>query len=310
MHLEESSELLKPYSVRISKDIVYGTGEIRTSQNGDPRHRSLKLDIYQPIVSDTTPLPSVILAFGGAFHRGSKEHDAFGSPPNRNNSISWYCYELARQGYIACSVDYRLVIENPTPGDTPVVSKPCNIPRSRVDTVREMMGLPKISTDMLWRGVEAASDDMALAVRYIKTHAVRWGVDPEKIAIGGFSAGARTALNVALGEKEPVAAVIVLSGYMHIEDLKQHANSATHIPSFLFIHAENDLDYVLQNSSATIEHLRQLGAHCESVEVPGATHFYPAQAPANHGSDGPTTVEKAIANFLSSTFRNLSKKGK
>lgn len=291
----------KRFQVEISRDIVYGSGAVG-SQEGIAS-RDLRLDLYQPVIGDgARRLPALVLAFGGAFHRGTKEDDTFGNPPDRNNSIAWYCHEFARRGYVACSIDYRLVPEDPRPGNTPVVSDPANIPRSRVDEVRKIMNLPKASDDLLWRGVEAASDDMALAVRYVKAHADAWHVDPGKIAIGGFSAGARTALNVALGEREPVTAVVALSGYMHASDLERHIASGRSFPPLLLIHAEHDLEYVSSGHPRMVKRLRELGLHCESVEVPGATHFYPAHASARHDAYGSTTVEEAMAKFLSDAF--------
>lgn len=287
----------KPYRVHIQKDIVYGIGAI-VEENGAETVRELKLDMYQPIRETPVPTAAVILAFGGAFHRGSKEDDAYGVAPQRNNSIAWYCNEFARRGYFACAIDYRLIPENPLPGSTPVVSNPEHIPRSRVDAVRKIMGLPPASNAMLWHGIEAASDDMAMAVRFVKTQAQAWNIDPEKLVIGGFSAGARTALNVAFGEKEPVAAVIALSGYMDAKDIDRHLASSQNFPSLLLISAENDLDYIVTHTSDMVDRFKARGLHCEYAQVPNATHFYPADAIAIHESAGATTVEGAMATFL------------
>lgn len=293
----------KPYRVHIQKDIVYGIGAIFTA-NGVKTTRELKLDMYRPIGKIPAPRPAIILAFGGAFHRGSKEDDAYGIAPQRNNSMAWYCNEFARRGYVACSIDYRLVPESPLPGSTPVVSNPEHIPRSRVDAVRKIMGLPPASYAMLWQGIEAASDDMASAVRFVKTQAQAWNIDPGKLVIGGFSAGARTALNVAFGEKESVAAVIALSGYMDDKDIERHLASGHGFPSLLLISAENDLEYIVKHTSDMVDRFKAHGLHCEYAQVPNATHFYPANAIAIHESIGVTTVEEAIAAFLRQALCN------
>ncbi|HLU04813.1 MAG TPA: alpha/beta hydrolase [Advenella sp.] len=291
------------YPVRISKDIVYGTGAIQPESDGQIRLRNLTLDLYEPIRSDNTQkCPALIMAFGGAFHRGTKEDDTFGEPPAQNNSVAWYCQAFARRGFITCSIDYRLIPENPEPGCTPVVFDPNTIPRSRVDEVRRLMGLPKASQQLLWRGIEAASDDMRLAVSFVRRKAEQWNIDTAKIAIGGFSAGARTALNVALGERETVAAVVSLSGYIDISDLEKHASNSSRLPPVLFIHADNDLDYIRTNTSTIVARLRSLGGLCEAVRVQGATHFYPANALAYHEQNGATTVEEAMETFLEQTL--------
>lgn len=294
----------KPYRVQVTRNIVYGAGDIGLHNGHERTQRDLKLDLYQPVLeAQARSLPALILAFGGAFHRGSKEDDTYGDIPHRNNSVAWYCHEFARRGYVACSIDYRLVPEDPLPGATPVVADAGRIPRSRVDMVREIMGLPKASDDLLWRGIEAASDDMAVAVRYVKGRAKEWGVDPDRLAIGGFSAGARTALNVALGEREPVAAVVALSGYMDPEDMERHTAVGSSFPALLFISAEHDLDYVASHTPGTVKRLRELGLQCEHIHVPEATHFYPANAPATHEFHGMTTVEEGMAAFLARTLK-------
>ena len=151
---------------------------------------------------------------------------------------------------------------------------------------------------MLWRGIEAASDDMAAATRYVLDHAASWGVDPHRVTLGGFSAGARTALNAAFGEKLPVAAVVSLSGYMNDEDFQRHVRRAAKGPAVLVISAERDLDYIVEATPRLVRHLRVAGLDCDQVTVPDAGHFYPAEAAARHDSGGVTTVERAMATFL------------
>ena len=47
------------------------------------------------------------------------------------------------------------------------------------------------------RNVIAAQHDIQGAVRWIRDHAAQYDVDPNKIAVGGFSAGAVTSANLA-----------------------------------------------------------------------------------------------------------------
>ncbi len=47
---------------------------------------------------------------------------------------------------------------------------------------------------------ELAAADAAQAVKLVRGQAARWGVDPERIGFVGFSAGAFTAANVAIGD--------------------------------------------------------------------------------------------------------------
>lgn len=284
--------------VEVVRDLVYGSGHVGFTDPQGPVRRDLKLDIYRPRSRAEGVLsPVLILAFGGAFHRGSKENDAF-EAEGRNTSVAEYCWRFARRGYLACAIDYRLVPEDPDPGTTPVVQSPQDIPTSRVDVVRRLMRLAPATPQMLWRGIEAASDDMAAATRYVLDQASNWGIDPNRVALGGFSAGARTALNAAFGEKLPVAAVVSLSGYMHHDDLQRHVTLQHKGPAVLVVHAQKDLDYIAQATPALVDHLKTSGLHCEQLMVPDAGHFYAANANALDDNRRVTTVEQAMADFL------------
>jgi acetyl esterase/lipase len=288
--------------VEIVRDLIYSHGLVGRGSPGGPRSRELRLDLYLPErVVDEPARPALVLAFGGAFHRGSKENDSFEG--GSNTSVADYCLRFARRGHVACSIDYRLVTEDPEPGTTPVVASPARIPTSRVDVVRRLLELPPATPDMLWRGIESASDDMAAAVHFVRHHAGEWHVDPARIAVGGFSAGARTALNAAFGEKAPVAAVVSLSGFVDAEDLARHAPAGAGGPATLLVSAENDLDYIVRATPGMVQRLRLGGVTCECLHVPGAGHFYPAEAIAWGEEDAAgaarrTTVEGAMVDFL------------
>lgn len=278
------------------RDLTYGHGGVAWS--GPARHmRALTMDVYIPSGESAQPRAGLVMAFGGAFHRGSKENDSFEAEA-ANTPVSEYCDRLARMGYVCFSIDYRLVTEDPDPGPTPVILAADSIPTSRVDVVRRLMGLPPITSEQLWRGIEAASDDMATAVRFIRASAQQWNLDPDRLAVGGFSAGARTALNAAIGEKVPVAAVISLSGYMDLDDLSAHLAASDQLPPVLLVHAEHDLEYVAQGTLPLATALRQAGVSCERVHVPSSGHFYRADALAQYESRGQMSVEQAICAFL------------
>jgi len=301
--------LAKRHEVDLERDVVYGRGRI--GMGGEPAWRELALDVYLPRPGGPAPAagrPGLLLAFGGAFHRGSKEADEFEGTTQRSTPMADYCREFARRGYVAFSIDYRLVQEDPDPGTTPVVGDPDSLPTSRVDVVRRMLGLPPATARMVWAGVEAASDDMAAAVAFVCAHAGRWGLDPRRLAVGGFSAGGRTALNAAYGEGVPAAAVVVLSGFMADADLERWLRPSG--PPALCFTAEHDLDYVARNADGMRRHFEAAGVSHEAWRVPGADHFYPSHAPvepvagaapqavAPDAAAAPPTVESVMARFL------------
>jgi len=78
--------------------------------------------------------------------------------------------------------------------------------------MRAEMGLPPIEPSDMARFMEAAFDDVAEAVRFVKARHVDYGVDPERIVLGGFSAGGRCACYATYGKRIGVAGVFSISG--------------------------------------------------------------------------------------------------
>lgn len=286
-------------AVQIDRGLRYGAALVGHGAPSGPTLRPLLLDRYTPQGEPPRAgWPTLVLAFGGAFHRGSRGDDAFGEPPNRCTAMADYAAHFAARGYVVCCVDYRLVTEDPVPGDTVVVADPTTIPRSRVDVVRQMMALPPVSAEALWRGVESASDDVATAVRFVQARAADWQLDPQRIALGGFSAGARSALNAALGEGITVAAVFSLSGYMDLADLRRHASPGRGMPPVLLVTAEHDLDYIAAGGAPLAQACQALGIRCEQARVPGATHFYPSTVTVIDGSGSQLALSDLLERFL------------
>lgn len=288
--------------IRVTPDVRYGTGRIHF--NREPIERALCLDAYEPDVAAAAALrPALIMAFGGAFHRGSKESDEFDNDGSRNTPVSEYCRAFARRGFATFSIDYRLVQEDPDPGTTPVILDKHDIPRSRVDLVRKLLGLGPASADMIWAGMEAACDDMVKAVDFVRANAVRYSIDTTRIAIGGFSAGARTALAAAYGERVPVAAVVSLSGYMSRADLGRYVTGAVGEPAVLLVTGEFDLDYIARQADPMHAHFASVGALHEAWQIPRATHFYPSGSAAKRSDGAIAPLEEAMSGFLKRVLR-------
>ena len=295
------------YAVQIDRGVCFGSAPVGRDSPGGPRLRPLLLDRYTPL-GDPPPAgwPALVLAFGGAFHRGSREDDAFGEVPNRCTAMAEYAAHFAARGCVVCCADYRLVTEDPLPGDTVVVGDPSAIPRSRVDVVRQIMGLPPVSTEALWRGIESASDDVAAALRFVQARGTDWQVDPKRLAVGGFSAGARSALNAALGEGITVAALFSLSGHMDPSDLRRLAASTPDRPSVLLVSAEHDLDYVAAGTGPLAQAFTALGWSCEHAVVPVGTHYYPSVATVVDATGTRRSLLNKLEHFLA---RNLFRGG-
>lgn len=120
--------------VELKPDLVYGTGG----------GRELHLD-YARDVAQTQPAPCIVVIHGGAWRAGDKA-----DPPVRE------CIRrLAAAGYVAVSVEYRLIPQALFP---------------------------------------AQVEDVKCAVRYLRAHAAELRIKPDAIGAMGFSAGAHLAM--------------------------------------------------------------------------------------------------------------------
>lgn len=300
----------KKYTVNILRDVQYGVGGIHHTTA--PRERALCLDVYLPEFSTEdksargyAAKPALIMAFGGAFHRGSKEADEFDNEGHRNTPVSTYCHEFARRGYVTFSIDYRLVQEDPDPGVNNVMLDKSTIKRSRMDHVRKLLGLEPATTEMLWSGMEAAFDDMRKAFEYVSSHASTYGIDASRIAVGGFSAGARMAACATYAKNIPAAAVVALSSMLGMEEAKRLILPGGKYAPALIVVGENDLDYVKLLGEQAHANFDQMGVANELWEVPGGTHFYPASSLVHQGDDPSVTshLEPVMADFLYRSLR-------
>jgi acetyl esterase/lipase len=116
---------------------------------GEVDGQELLLNIYRPPAREQ-PRPAVILIFGGGWSFGDRHGMA---DPARN---------LAAAGYVAVSIDHRLV---------------------------------NVGAENRW---PVQLDDVQRAVRWVRAHAAEYGVDPERIASYGWSSGAHLATMLGL----------------------------------------------------------------------------------------------------------------
>lgn len=140
---------------------------------------TLRLDIYEPTGDVVTERPAIVWVHGGSFCCGDKSSPEIVDEANT----------FAMKGYFNVSINYRL-----EPGGCSA-SGP---------------------TPTCITAIYEALADAQTAVRFLRTNQATYGIDETRIAIGGSSAGAITALNVGFNSSEdPTAAVggaVSLSG--------------------------------------------------------------------------------------------------
>jgi acetyl esterase/lipase len=126
---------------------------------------TLELDLYTPKGDNLRRRPAIVWVHGGSFCCGNK------SSPELVDEAT----QFSLKGYVNVSIDYRLA----HPGCVPGGGGTCLI------------------------GIREAMEDAQTAVRFLRSRAQKYGIDPRRIAIGGSSAGAITALNVGYNAANP-----------------------------------------------------------------------------------------------------------
>lgn len=271
--------------MRVLRDVPFTEARIGYAGGQGPMQRlTLCFDAYLPAASDR-PAPALVMAFGGAFHRGSKENDSFptAGAHGPNTAVAEYCHRFAAEGFACFSVRYRLAPEDPDPGTTPLLTNPHAVPLDRVAQVREIMGLPPITATAMAGIIEAAIDDMIAASRAVHDRAAEFGVDPARIVLGGWSAGARCALYAAYAERVPCVGVIALSGVMNADDIAAYVRPGRPHPPLLLVAADQDLGYVRNAAAPTLDALRAAGCDARGATVLGRDHWYAAEAMTETG---------------------------
>lgn len=190
----------------------------------------------------------------------------------------------------------------------------------------------RLVTDVSQFGI--AIDDVEAAVRYVKSHAVEFNIDPNRIALVGESAGGQLAAMAALrgGQAASVRGVVafytptdlvslmknsnyippqirssvigtawerlVLAGLTRLSPVN---NVRRDMPPFLLIHGTADSLVPLSQSTTMCNRMRQAGASCEVYPVEAAGHgirWWPMAARA--------AADKKIIEWLARELRGAA----
>ncbi|MBL6663580.1 MAG: carboxylesterase family protein [Flavobacteriales bacterium] len=134
----------------------------------------LDMDIYQPVGDTAINRPVLIFAHGGVYVTGNKDN-----PP----MIS-LCEAFAKRGYVTASIQYRLT--------------------------SSLSLLSPNASDIFSQTVLNSVSDMKAAVRYFRKDVAEnnnaYGINPNFIFVGGYSAGAVTAAHLSVIDDNQVPA--------------------------------------------------------------------------------------------------------
>jgi acetyl esterase/lipase len=246
-------------------DVVYGKA-------GD---KELKLDLARP-AEGKGPFPVVVCMHGGGWRMG-----------NKRDMRAWIQF-LAREGFVAASIGYRLAPDHTFP---------------------------------------AQIEDCKTAVRFLRAKAANYDIDTNRFAALGYSAGGHLACLLGLTsekqgfegsdhpkESSKVSAVVDYFGPTDLtafgkDETVQRGmmgpfigakfpdNPSAHekaspiryvsksAPPFLIFHGTKDRIVPIEQSRLLAEKLKDFGAEVKLIEVPGE----------GHGWDGPAGIETTSA---------------
>lgn len=168
------------FDFTVTNDVLFSSGVPQPNEGGgfyefitgyplnvdeyDTSPVDLYMDIYEPMGDSLANRPLVIVAFGGGFLSGSRDHW----------SIKLICEDLAKRGFVAASIDYRL-------------------------------GMNIFDSDLANRAVYRGLQDGRAAVRFFRADASggdTYRIDPDHIYIGGHSSGGFIGLHNAYLDTE------------------------------------------------------------------------------------------------------------
>ena len=175
MESRRARRLLILALVWLSAGVVPLAGAQQAEQPGKPKpdlhnlpygpHERNVLDLWKAPSAQPTPL--VVFIHGGGFRGGDKSSAELVDEAN----------VFARKGFVNVSINYRL----------------------------SSTGCPGSDTGACIVAINQAREDAETAVRFLRANASTYRIDPNRIAIGGSSAGAITALNVGYSPENPSA---------------------------------------------------------------------------------------------------------
>jgi dipeptidyl aminopeptidase/acylaminoacyl peptidase len=230
-------------SVQKTANITYASAP---GTNGAAQ--TLLLDVYRPSGDTATKRPLIIFAYGGAFSFGSK--DGTGDPAYL---MSQY---YAQRGYVTAMINYRLLV-------------PLGTLCTGVN-----------SSDLCRAAAIAGIEDGAASVRFLRKNAAQYGIDPDRIAFGGDSAGGVMAAGVGvMSEAQPTTNTStpgVSSKLQAFMALSGGLPEATYVdagdsPGILFT---GTADNIVPSSFSTIvvNALTAAGVDAKLVSYPGDGH--------------------------------------
>ncbi|WP_233349301.1 alpha/beta hydrolase [Hyphomonas sp. CACIAM 19H1] len=175
--LYEAGEIT-PLGVPETRVVVDEAGETFIFNVSDPA-----IEVFLPASGDASGVGVIVAPGGGFVGIGYEQGGAA------------IARRLAGQGVTAFVLKYRTI---PSAGD------PYQLPAVHLEEMQRLMDRAQTGTPAEipgFAGEAAALADGVRAIELIRENAADWGVDPRRVGVLGFSAGAFLAVDLAIGEE-------------------------------------------------------------------------------------------------------------
>ncbi|MFM2283975.1 MAG: hypothetical protein RL222_1479 [Bacteroidota bacterium] len=189
-----------PWGTRY-KDYVFTDFDITTTvfKKNAPTHnggsKNLIMDIFTPKNDAEKKRPCILYIFGGGF--SMKVDDC----------TTEICKGMAQKGYVVAAMDYRIGFPNE------LLAGQCQGDYNKG----------------FYPAVVRAVQDARSAVRYLKANAEQLGIDPNKIFVGGQSAGAITSLGLVLYEDKDFPVEVLGQAQGTLDPMKDYMQYDTKV---------------------------------------------------------------------------------
>tara|TARA_Y100000996_G_scaffold10249_1_gene8405 strand:- start:1653 stop:2792 length:1140 start_codon:yes stop_codon:yes gene_type:complete len=167
------------FDVDVSYGIEYGQNINEEFLFGNEYTQTLYMDVYEPVGDSHDSRPIIFFMFGGSFVGGSRD----------SGYMVELCNSYASKGYVAVSIDYRLTSN--------LIFEP--------------------TSQKAYEAVIKGIHDLKAAIRYFRMDNENnnfFKIDPDRIYVGGVSAGAIASLNAVYINQESEALSLVAQNYL------------------------------------------------------------------------------------------------
>ncbi len=160
---------------------------------------------------------SIIIAPGGAFHILSIDSEG--------HDVAKF---LSERGMTALVLTYRVVKTN---GSNPF--------QELIPLMNDFKKLNEINAPV----VEMATQDGIEAIKYVKSHAIQLGIDPNKMGFMGFSAGGTLTMNVLLTAPQALKPNFIAPIYHYADAVTGKEMPYASTPAFIAVAADDNLGF-------------------------------------------------------------------